>query len=49
MNFGLSNASATFQRVVQIDFDDLIDKIIQVYLDDLNFYSKNRLDHFGHL
>jgi hypothetical protein len=40
---------ATFQRAMQIDFDDLIGKIIQVYLDDLTVYSKNRLDHFGHL
>jgi hypothetical protein len=47
--FGLSNVGATFQRSMQIDFDDMIGKIIQVYLDDLIVYSKNRLDHFGHL
>jgi len=47
--FGLSNASATFQRAMQIDFDDLIRKIIQIYLDDLTVNSKNRSDHFGHL
>jgi hypothetical protein len=41
MPFGLSNAGATFQRAMQIDFDDLISKIIQVYLDDLTVYSKN--------
>jgi hypothetical protein len=33
MPFVLSNAGATFQRAMQIDFDDLIDKIIQIYLD----------------
>jgi hypothetical protein len=49
MPFGLSNAGATFQRAMQIDFDNLIDNIIQVYLDDLTVYSKNRLGHFGHL
>jgi hypothetical protein len=49
MTFGLSNVGATFQRAMQIDFDDLIGKIIQFYLDDLTIYSKNRLDHFGHL
>jgi hypothetical protein len=49
MHFGLSNAGATFQRAMQIDFDDLINKIIQIYLDDLTVYSKNRSDHFGHL
>jgi len=45
MPFGLSNAGSTFQRAMQIDFDDLIGKIIQVYIDDLTVYSKNRLDH----
>jgi hypothetical protein len=49
MPFVLSNASATFQRVMQIAFDDLIDKIIHIYLDDLTMYSKNCSDHFGHI
>jgi hypothetical protein len=49
MSFGLSNAGATFQRAMQLDFDDLIDKIIQIYLDDLTVYSKTRSDHFDHL
>jgi hypothetical protein len=49
MNFGLLNAGSTFQRDIQIDFDDLIGKIIQIYLDDLMVYSKIRSDHFGHL
>jgi hypothetical protein len=47
--FGFSNASATFKGDMQIAFDDIIGKIIQVYLDDLTVYSKNRLDRFGHL
>jgi hypothetical protein len=47
--FVLSNAGATFQRAMQIDFDDLIGKIIQIYFDDLIVYSKNRSDHFGHI
>jgi hypothetical protein len=41
MPFGLSNAGATFQRAMKKDFDDLIDNIIQIYLDDLTVYSKN--------
>jgi hypothetical protein len=40
MHFGLSNAGATFQRAMKIDFDDMIDKSIQIYLDDLTVYSK---------
>lgn len=38
MPFG--NAGATFQTNMQLDFNDLIDNIIQVYLDDLTVYSK---------
>jgi hypothetical protein len=34
---------------MQIAFDDLISKIIQIYLDDLTVYSKNQQDHFDHL
>jgi hypothetical protein len=49
MHFVLSNVGVTFQRAMQIGFDDLIHIIIQTYLDDLTVYSKNRLDHFGHL
>jgi hypothetical protein len=32
MPFGLSNVGKTFQRAMQIAFDDLIDKIIQLVL-----------------
>lgn len=49
MSFGLINADVTFQRAMQIAFDDLIGKIIQIYLDDLTVYSKTREDHFDHL
>jgi hypothetical protein len=42
MHFVLSNAGATFQRSMQITFDDLIDKIIHIYLDELTVYSKRR-------
>jgi hypothetical protein len=41
MSFVLSNASATFQRTMQINFDYLFGKTIQVYLNDLTIYSKN--------
>jgi hypothetical protein len=49
MPFGLSNAGSTFQRAMQISFDHLISNIIQVYIDDLTVYSKNQLNHFGHV
>jgi hypothetical protein len=49
MSFGLSNVGATFQRAMQLDFDNLIGKIIQIYLDDLKVYSKIQSNHFGHV
>jgi hypothetical protein len=39
--FGLIKGYATSHRAMQITFDDLIGKIIQVYLDDLIVYSRN--------
>jgi hypothetical protein len=41
INFVLINAGATFHRSPQIAFDDLISKIIPIYLNELVVYSKN--------
>lgn len=49
MPFGLINASANFQRAMDLAFGDLKDKIIVVYLDDLTIFSDKREDHFSHL
>jgi len=49
MPFKLINVGANFQGVMQMDFDDLIGIIIQIYLDDLTMYYKIREDHFEHL
>jgi hypothetical protein len=40
MPSGLSDASATFKRPMQVAYDDLINVIIHIYLDDLILYSK---------
>jgi hypothetical protein len=40
---GLPDASTIFKRPIQITLDDLIKKIIHVYLDDLIIYSKGLL------
>jgi hypothetical protein len=37
---GLSDASVTFKMPMQVAFDDLIEIIIHIYLDDLILYSK---------
>lgn len=49
MPFGCSNISATFQREMDLDFRELINIIILIYLDDLIMFSKYKEDHFYHL
>jgi hypothetical protein len=49
MPFGLMNADATFQRVMDFSFRYLIQKIIEIYQDDLTVVSKDRKDHLSHL
>jgi hypothetical protein len=49
MPFDLINVGATFNRDMQIYFDDMINKIIQIYLDVLAVYFKTLEDHFDHL
>jgi hypothetical protein len=49
MYFVLINTCVIFQSAMQITFNDLIGKIIKIYLDDLTVYSRNRQDHFDHL
>jgi len=49
MPFGMINAGATFQRSMHVDFRGLINKCVEVYLDDVTVYPKNRSDQSGHL
>jgi hypothetical protein len=35
MTFGLKNAGATYQRVVNLIFHDLLEIILEVYIDDV--------------
>ena len=45
MPFGLCNAPATFQRLMQSVMHDHIFRILLCYLDDILIYSKNFSDH----
>jgi len=45
MPFYLKNGGATYQRVMQTIFDDMLHKTAKCYLDDLVVKSKKRLDH----
>ena len=49
MPFGLCNAPATFQRMMNVIFEDLLFKYIKVYLDDCNIYSNTFEEHLEHL
>ena len=49
MPFGLINARATFQKVMDIAFRGLIGRSAVVYLDDITIFSKRREEHAFHL
>ena len=45
MPFGLANAPATFQNMMNEIFKDMIDMGVVIYLDDILIYSENEQDH----
>lgn len=47
--FGLCNAPATFQRMMNRLFVELIDSCVIIYLDDILIYSANEEDHLEHI
>jgi len=47
MPFGLKNVGATFQRMVNKVFKDLIGSTIEVYIDDMLVKSVQRTDHLN--
>ena len=49
MPFGLKNAVATYQRLVNMMFMDLIRKSMEVYMDDMLVKSMMARDHAEHL
>ncbi|KAH9263801.1 hypothetical protein BASA83_012785 [Batrachochytrium salamandrivorans] len=49
MPFGLANAPAQFQRMMNSLFRHMISKFVLVYLDDIVVYSDNLEDHKEHV
>ena len=49
MPFGLCNAPASFQRLMNKVFADNIGKFIAIYLDDILIFSRNIDEHWQHL
>ena len=49
MPFGLKNVGATYQRIVNMMFKDLIGKSMEIYMDDMLVKSKMAGDHAEHL
>lgn len=49
MSFGMTNAPATFQGLMNEVFGDLIGRGVLVYLDDNLIYSKSREEHYDKL
>ena len=49
MPFGLKNAGATYQRLVNMMFKEQIGKTMEVYVDDMLVKSKVTSDHVAHL
>ena len=49
MPFDLTNALATFMNMMNNVLSKFLDKFVLVFIDDILVYSKNEVEHEGHL
>ena len=49
MTFGLKNTGATYQRATSYIFHKLIDRIVEIYIDDVMIKSKGYKEHLADL
>ena len=47
--FGLTNATASFMNMMNNVLSKFLDKFVLVFIDDILVYSKNEVEHEGHL
>ena len=49
MPFGLKNAPATFQRIIEEALRPILGKICTVYIDDIIIFSNTEEEHAKHI
>jgi hypothetical protein len=49
MSFGLCNAPTSFQRCMMVIFSDMIEKVMEVFMDDFSVYGKTFEDCLANL
>ena len=49
MSFGLKNMGATYERMVTQIFQTLLDKTMEVYVDDMLVKSQEQVEHLVHI
>ena len=49
MPFGLLNAPAILQRLMNLNFADVINQFVTVYLNDILGYSETNKEHIAYL
>jgi len=47
--FGLCNGLAYFQRYINTEFIDMLDRFVAIYIDDILIYSNTKKEHIKYV